>query len=148
MPPMSPRARFLAVVLLAFVSGAGCKHQPDAAQVRAQAERLADTLEKPYAHVLNRVGKLLDRYGKLDSETPGYTHYSLRIAELNQEAGKIREMLTHIPERAAANPAEIGKVLEAAKTEVEDAMAKVNGMIDAADAELSKLEAAAKPQPK
>lgn len=137
------------VLLALLVAIAGCKKDLDLGKYTAQATELVGKFAPQLQELSGKLPDLLKRAGDIPDSVPGAAKLKDLLANNQDIATKLQGLLAGLTEKVGSaaktgKAGEIKKVLETSKQELESGVTTLRTNMDAASAELVKVEEVAK----
>lgn len=137
------------VLLVLLVAFAGCKKDLDLGKYTAQVTALVGKFTPQLQELSGKLPDLLKRAGEIPDSVPGAAKLKELLANNQDVATKLQGLLAGLTEKVGSaaktgKADEIKKVLETSKQELESGVTTLRTNVDAASAELVKVEEAAK----
>jgi pyruvate dehydrogenase E2 component (dihydrolipoamide acetyltransferase) len=137
------------MLLLALVLGTGCKGKLDMAKYTGEATALAQKYAPQLQELSGRLPELAKRAGDIPDSVPGASALKGLLAKNKDAVAKLQGMIAGLGAKVAeqaktGKPDEVKKLLDTSSAELETGVAAVRTDLDAATAELPKVEEAAK----
>lgn len=137
------------VLLVLLVAVAGCKKDLDLGKYTAQVTELVGKFTPQLQELSGKLPELMKRAGDLPDSVPGATKLKELLANNQDAAAKLQGLLAGLTDKVGSaaktgKAEEIKKVLDTSKQELESGVTSLRTNVDAASAELVKVEEAAK----
>lgn len=137
------------VLLVLLVAIAGCKKDLDLGKYTAQVTELVGKFAPQLQELSGKLPDLLKRAGDIPDSVPGAAKLKSLLANNQDIATKLQGLLAGLTEKVGSaaktgKSDEIKKVLETSKQELESGVTTLRTNMDAASAELVKVEEVAK----
>lgn len=142
----------LSSLLVVLLLGAGCKDKLDTAKYTTQAASLAQKYTPQLQELSAKLPELAKRAGDIPDSVPGASALKGLLAKnqgvVTQLQGVIAGLTAKVAEQAkAGKPDEVKKLLDTTTAELDTGIAAAQADVNAATAELAKVEEAAKAAP-